>query len=303
MKRDLFRRYVWLVDVIRNAKSITYEEISELWKESPLNTDHSPLALRTFHNHREAIHQLFGIRILCNRSDHEYYIQQEGSHGSETKLRVWMLQTLALQSLASQDGDIDDRIMLDITPEEKHGLAAVFEAMRTNNVIAIRYPEINCDSVRRTTVVLEPYCLRFWHHDWYLLGKNTDNDKLEVYPLGSVLQVQILDRKFSYPAGFSPREFFRNYFGVEGDDNREPLNIRVRIKGDNRQVLRLNPLHVSQREVLTEPDSSIFDYLLVPSPKFISYILSLGPKAEIIAPASLRQEMLQTLHKMLSLYE
>ena len=81
MKRDLFRRYVWLVDVIRHAKSITYEEISELWKESPLNTDQSPLALRTFHNHRDAIAQLFGIRIHCNRSDHEYYIQQDGIQG------------------------------------------------------------------------------------------------------------------------------------------------------------------------------------------------------------------------------
>ena len=123
MKRDLFRRYVWLVDVVRHAKKITYEEISELWKKSPLNTDHSPLALRTFHNHREAIAQLFGIQILCNRSDHEYYIPQDDEHGSETKLRVWMLQTLSLSNLSSQSDVMDDRVLLDITPEERHGLA------------------------------------------------------------------------------------------------------------------------------------------------------------------------------------
>ena len=303
MKRDLFRRYVWLVDVIRHAKSITYEEISELWKESPLNTDQSPLALRTFHNHRDAIAQLFGIRIHCNRSDHEYYIQQDGIQGSETKLRVWMLQSLSLSALPAPEETIDSRVILDINPEEKHGLAAVFEAMDNGNAVAIRYPEIDGDSVRRSDAVIEPYCIRFWHYGWYLLGRNTETGKLEIYPLSDVLQISILDKKFTYPSDFIPRDFFRKYFGVEIDSDLEPLSIRVRIKGEFRQRLRIHPLHASQREVLTEPDSSIFDYLLVPSLTFISYILSLGPKAEIIAPASLRAEMLSTIKKMLSLYE
>lgn len=303
MKRDLFRRYVWLVDVVRHAKKITYEEISELWKKSPLNTDHSPLALRTFHNHREAIAQLFGIQILCNRSDHEYYIPQDGEQGSETKLRVWMLQTLSLSNLSSQSDVMDDRVLLDITPEERHGLATVFEAMKNNNVIAMKFPQINDNSTKRIDVEIEPYCIRFWHYNWYLLGRNTASDQLEVFPLKSVLQIHTLDKTFVYPADFSPREFFRKYFGTEIEPDRQPMSIRIRIKGDKRQELRLSPLHPSQREVLTEPDSSIFDYLLVPSQQFMSYILSLGPKAEIIAPANLRAEMLSIIKKMLSLYE
>lgn len=303
MKRDLFRRYVWLVDVVRHAKSITYEEISELWKKSPLNTDHSPLALRTFHNHREAIAQLFGIQILCNRSDHEYYIPQDGEQGSETKLRVWMLQTLSLSNFAAGPEMADERVIMDITPTERQGLAVAFEAIKSGNVINIRFPQIKENSVRRADVEIEPYCIRFWHYNWYLLGRNTQLDKLEVYPLKSILQVQILDKTFVYPSDFSPRDFFRKYFGMEIDTEHEPMSIRIRIKGDKRQELRLNPLHASQREVLTEPDSSIFDYLLVPSSQFISYMLSLGPKAEIIAPANLRAEMLATVKKMLSLYE
>lgn len=303
MKRDLFRRYVWLVDVVRHAKKITYEEISELWKKSPLNTDHSPLALRTFHNHREAIAQLFGIQILCNRSDHEYYIPQDDEHGSETKLRVWMLQTLSLSNLSSQSDVMDDRVLLDITPEERHGLATVFEAMKNNSVIAMKFPQINDNSTKRIDVEIEPYCIRFWHYNWYLLGRDTANDRLEVFPLKSILQMHILDKTFVYPADFSPRDFFRKYFGMEIKPDREPMSIRIRIKGDRRQELRISPLHPSQREVLTEPDSSIFDYLLVPSKQFMSYILSLGPKAEIIAPANLRAEMLAIIKKMLSLYE
>lgn len=303
MKRDLFRKYVWLVDVVRHAKSITYEEISELWKESPLNTDHSPLALRTFHNHREAIAHLFGIKILCNRSDHEYYIPQEGLQGSETKLRVWMLQTLSLSDMASSDSDLDERIILDITPEERHGLSVIFEAMKDSRAVAIKYPKISGDSVKRVNIEFEPYCMRFWHYNWYLLGRNTEGGEIEVIPLTNALQIKATNKKFVYPPDFSPQEFFRNYFGVDVDTSRQPASIRVRIKGEERHKLRVTPLHVSQREVLTEPDSSIFDFLLVPSESFMSYILSLGPKAEIIAPASLRADMLGRIKKMLALYE
>lgn len=303
MKRDLFRRYVWLVNVVRHAKSITFEEISELWEKSPMNIDRSSLALRTFHNHREAIAQLFGIHILCNRSDHEYYILENTDISGETKLRVWMLQTLSQQNLSSEDAaDIGDRIVLDTMPEEKYGLTSIIEAMKNGNIITVRYPEVIGESVLRAVDTIEPYCLRFWHYGWYLLGKDTSTGKLKIYSLSRMLQVEIHKEKFVYPRDFSPRQYFFNYFGVDVDSDRQPENIRIRIKGPLRQHLRIAPLHVSQREILTEPDSSIFDYCLVPSDEFVKAILGMGHKAEVISPSSLRKEIQAGLRKSLSLY-
>lgn len=63
MTSNLFKRYVWLIDVVNQAGKLTYEEISSLWERSPLNEDRSPLALRTFHNHRYVVDKLFGITI------------------------------------------------------------------------------------------------------------------------------------------------------------------------------------------------------------------------------------------------
>ncbi len=63
--------------------------------------------------------------------------------------------------LPAPEETIDSRVILDINPEEKHGLAAVFEAMDNGNAVAIRYPEIDGDSVRRSDAVIEPYCMRF----------------------------------------------------------------------------------------------------------------------------------------------
>lgn len=39
MAKGLIRRYIWLIDTIRSANGITYEEINRKWNRSALNDD------------------------------------------------------------------------------------------------------------------------------------------------------------------------------------------------------------------------------------------------------------------------
>ena len=64
---NLFNRYVWLVDIIYRRGEITFEEINEYWQRSLLNMDGEDIPLRTFHNHRKAIEQMFDINIECDK--------------------------------------------------------------------------------------------------------------------------------------------------------------------------------------------------------------------------------------------
>ena len=62
MAEDLFNRYIWLVDTIyRQPEGLTFDEINEKW-ESSSSSDGNPIPLRTFHNHRAAIEDLFEIK-------------------------------------------------------------------------------------------------------------------------------------------------------------------------------------------------------------------------------------------------
>ncbi|MDE5612449.1 MAG: WYL domain-containing protein, partial [Odoribacter sp.] len=73
MASNLFGRYVWLVDILRKHKSLTYEEINDLWQQSGLSYG-DELPLRTFHNHRKAIEDIFDIYIGCDtRNGYRYY--------------------------------------------------------------------------------------------------------------------------------------------------------------------------------------------------------------------------------------
>lgn len=76
----LLQRYVWLVDTVRRAGRITLEEINAKWAmNTSLNPDgEREIPQRTFHRHREAIQDIFGIRILCDRDGgNRYYIGEE----------------------------------------------------------------------------------------------------------------------------------------------------------------------------------------------------------------------------------
>lgn len=37
MAKEIFRRYIWLVDTIRRGKGLTFEEINNAWQRSCLN--------------------------------------------------------------------------------------------------------------------------------------------------------------------------------------------------------------------------------------------------------------------------
>lgn len=65
MTSKIINRYIWLLNLLLTRKTMTFEEIAKNWETSNLN-DGKPLARRTFHEHRKAIKELFGVEIKCN---------------------------------------------------------------------------------------------------------------------------------------------------------------------------------------------------------------------------------------------
>ena len=70
-----FKEYIWLVNTIRRARRITFAEIQDKW----LDTDMSggvELARSTFARHKDAIEDIFGIYIDCDRQNgYEYCVR------------------------------------------------------------------------------------------------------------------------------------------------------------------------------------------------------------------------------------
>ena len=59
-------RYIWLLNLLLGDEAFTYEEIVDLWRKDPNGSDNYPL--RTFHEHRKGIKEMFGVDIICEKS-------------------------------------------------------------------------------------------------------------------------------------------------------------------------------------------------------------------------------------------
>ena len=64
----LFKEYIWLVNTIHSAKRISLAEINERWQRTEMS-EGMPLSRTTFNRHKDAIEDIFGIYIDCDRRD------------------------------------------------------------------------------------------------------------------------------------------------------------------------------------------------------------------------------------------
>ena len=136
MSKDLFNRYIWLIDTIKRYGHITREELNVRWKKSPFSNG-EPLPRRTFYNYRMAIEDLFKVNIECNPSTFEYYIDEGDTHNEG--VTNWLLNTTAMSNVLSESRDISNRIFIEDVPSAREFLATVIDALKEFKQIKFTY--------------------------------------------------------------------------------------------------------------------------------------------------------------------
>ena len=110
MAKDLFNRYLWLVDTIYRAGTITLDEINRKWLQCEMSNGEE-IPNRTFHNHRKAIEELFDINIECDRHNGcNYYIENTEELKKEG-LRKWLLNTFAVNTTLNKSHKLKDNFL------------------------------------------------------------------------------------------------------------------------------------------------------------------------------------------------
>ena len=97
MITELLQKYIWLVQTFIRAgeRGLSLEEITGRW-EDRFDTAYSR---RTFNNHREAVEEVFGIRIECNRSTNRYFIASSDDISDENAERAWLINTFTVNNM------------------------------------------------------------------------------------------------------------------------------------------------------------------------------------------------------------
>lgn len=71
MINSLFSKYVWMVGIMHKSGKMSFQELEKKYEEKYKEK----LPLRTFHNHKNAIEEIFDLKIRCDRKNgFRYYI-------------------------------------------------------------------------------------------------------------------------------------------------------------------------------------------------------------------------------------
>ncbi len=306
----LFKEYIWLVNTIRKAgdDGITFAEINEKWLETELS-EGVELARSTFNRHKDAIEDIFGLIIDCNRlNGYRYFISNEEVLG-EDSIQNWMLNTLTVNNIIGEALTLQDRILLQPAPVEGDYLKMVIEAMKKNVKLAVDYRKYGDDEPRHLT--FEPYCIKLFKQRWYILGhfhRNAIADRPEVgyfgvFSFDRILNMSLTDDKFQMDPSFNAQAYFEECFGVLANDDTVAQRIVIRVFGDERFYVRDLPIHKSQRVIGQGEDYTDFELFMRPTIDLSTHFVSRSFLIKVLEPQWLADEIHHMHMQAVLMYE
>lgn len=299
MVEILLKRYLWLVDTLKDGGEMTYDEIADKWERSSVNDNGTVLSKRTFYNHCQAIARHFGIDIECRRGRGlNLYRIANPEAIEENSLVKWAIDSFSLGELLLGNAAISDKILLEDVPSGRQWLEPALKALQENREVEIEYESFFGNKFNGK---VRPLCVKLFKRRWYLLAMKENGEKRK-YSLDRIKSLTLLNNTFKYPSRFNPAEYFEHFYGIEVNDNAKPEKVVLRVYDELPKYLHSLPLHPSQREIGQGERYTDFALKLVPTHDFIQELLLHRDQIEVLQPQSLRDEMCRIISNMYNLY-
>lgn len=298
MVTELLQKYIWLVQTfIRSGdRGLSLVEITDRW-ESRFGTEYSR---RTFNNHREAVEQVFGISILCNRSTNRYFIPYTDDIADENAETAWLVNTFTVNNILSLGKErLSGRVSVEDIPSGHIFLTAVMEAMTEGYEIAITYQKYTSSQTDKYT--LRPYAVKEFAKRWYIIGHCIERNAIRVYGLDRVQSLELTQKTFKMPKGFDVDELFSTSFGIYIPEA-PGQTITFRTSHTEARFLRDLPIHKSQKEIASDETHVTFSLFVSPNKALIMEFCKYGSAMEVLSPEEVRSQVAEEMAKAAALY-
>ena len=279
MSKNQINKYVWLVETLYKAKKITLKEINRRWLETDLS-EGLEIPRRTFHAWKNTVEDMFGLVIMCDKSNGDRYYIENREALEDDGLQRWLLNSMSVSNTLLENKSLSDRILLENIPSGQDFLDTVMVAMKKSKVLEITYKGYWRE--HESTFRVATYCVKLFRQRWYLVGNSVYEGKIRIYSLDRVLDAQC--------------------FGVIRGDGTGIETVKIKVSANQANYLRSLPLHPSQKETERNTDHSIFTLQVRPTFDFQQELLWNGDALEVLEPLWLRQELAGTVKRMWNNY-
>jgi hypothetical protein len=310
MVTELLKKYIWLVQTFIRAgeKGLSLDEISSRWEDR----FDSSYSRRTFNNHREAVYEVFGIQIGCNRSTNRYFIEYSEDVSDENAETAWMINTCTVNNMLSLGKErLSGRVSVEDIPSGHRHLTSIMEAMTENYEIVISYRKYTSSEAERYT--LRPFAVKEFAKRWYLVAYCIEREGLRVYGLDRIQEMEVTGSTFRMDKDFDVEQLFATSFGIY-IPHEKGRTIIFRSTPKEANFLRDLPIHKSQKELSLKeirkhfPDvrptdeNVYFEIFVCPDDALTMEFCKHGGRLEVLTPASVREAVAEELRKAVELY-
>lgn len=298
MVQELLKKYIWLIQTLIRAgdRGLTLEELDRRW-ESRFGTNY---ARRTFNNHREAIEELFDIRIRCERSTNRYFISGAAGMEDSDASAAWLINTFTVNEMLSLSRErLSGRVSVEDIPSGQRYLTAIIGAMTENSELKIAYRKYTSDEVSEYT--LQPYAVKESARRWYLVAWCHEREAVRVYGLDRIVNLEHTGRQFRMPQDFDVDALFATNFGVYLSSER-PVEIVFKASVKEAGYLRDLPIHPSQKETGNDGERITFSIFVRPNESLLMELFRLGSRIEVVSPDPIREKLMSEASALSELY-
>lgn len=297
---NLFRLYIWLVDLVRRSNGITLDEINKMWVHTSAS-EGKAMSRSSFLRHKDEISDIFGINITCSRDNGYRYFLEDCEIFKGDSVQNWMISTLSVNNVLSEGLSLYDRLVLEAIPSSKW-LQVIIEAMKCNMVLLIDYKKYSSAQGKKYEV--EPYSLKLYRRRWYMLCVKRPENEFRTFSLDRIRGIERTEMSFELAKDFSASEFYKECYGVVHGTDTVAEHIVIRAYGIEAKSLRDLPIHPSQRELPGGDDEHAdFSLFLRPTRDFRSEILGRGIFVKVLEPTWLADEIADMHRKAAKMYE
>ena len=302
MVSELIDKYIWLVQTFIDAGpgGLSLPEIADRWTARYGGADYPR---RSFNNHREAVAEVFGIEIACNRSTNRYYIDAGESAVDKRESVDWLINTFTVNSLLSLGKErLSGRVAVEDIPSGHKFLVPVMQAMLDNAVLELTYKKYMSEGeeVRH----IRPYAVKEHAKRWYVVAFSEEAGALRVYAMDRILSMTPTGERFRMPKDFDVDGLFEASYGIYPPEDEPPVLVTIRTTPREAAYLRDLPIHPSQVYLGEDEDGrSRFVFRVIPNPDLVMELCKRGSRLEVLAPESLRKQVAEELRNALKIYE
>jgi predicted DNA-binding transcriptional regulator YafY len=179
-------------------------------------------------------------------------------------------------------------------------LGSLLNAVKEKQAIRVSYRKFQDNQVK--DYVLHPYLLKEYDNRWYLISWNPERKAVATFGLERIEKLEVTAEVFEIAKSFNPDIIFKYSIGIT-ESQSQPEKVRLKFDGYAGRFVMSQPIHSSQRVVSESTDQIEIELEVSLTEELYAFILSQGPRVEVLGPEVLKKEIKSRIARVLERYQ